>query len=59
MLTELQLSDTELKNLTLIEIENMMQSNRRSLHEFTCMPYPDSYVTRAKEFRRAFSCTYR
>ena len=46
MLTELQLSDTELKNLTLIEIENMMQSNRRSLHEFTCMPYPDSYVTK-------------
>ncbi|XP_050887928.1 uncharacterized protein LOC127093069 [Lathyrus oleraceus] len=43
---ELQLSDTELKNLTLIEIENMMQSNRRSLHEFTCMPYPDSYVTK-------------
>ncbi|KAI5385991.1 hypothetical protein KIW84_072535 [Lathyrus oleraceus] len=44
---ELQLSDTtELKNLTLIEIENMMQSNRRSLHEFTCMPYPDNYVTK-------------
>lgn len=42
----MQLSDNELKNLTLIEIENMMQSNRRSLHEFKCMPYPDSYITK-------------
>ncbi|XP_058727157.1 uncharacterized protein LOC131598591 [Vicia villosa] len=43
---DMQLSITELKNLTLIEIENMLQSNRRSLHEFKDMPYPDSYVTR-------------
>ena len=42
----MQLSTTELKNLTLIEIENMLQSSRRSLHEFKDMPYPDSYVTR-------------
>ncbi|XP_058746103.1 uncharacterized protein LOC131618973 [Vicia villosa] len=43
---DMQLSTTKLKNLTLIEIENMMQLNRRSLHEFKDMPYPDSYVTR-------------
>ncbi|CAI8604001.1 unnamed protein product [Vicia faba] len=42
----MQLSNAQLKNLTLIEIEIMMQSNRRSLHEFKDMPYPDSYVTR-------------
>ena len=42
----MQLSNAKLKNLTLIEIEIMMQSNRRSLHEFKDMPYPDSYVTR-------------
>ncbi|XP_058774673.1 uncharacterized protein LOC131648953 [Vicia villosa] len=43
---DMQLTDAELKNLTLIEIENMLQSNQRSLHEFKDMPYPDSYVTR-------------
>ncbi|XP_058750081.1 uncharacterized protein LOC131623071 [Vicia villosa] len=43
---DMQLTEAELKNLTLIEIENMLQSNRRSLHEFKDMPYPDAYVTR-------------
>ncbi|XP_058751306.1 uncharacterized protein LOC131624371 [Vicia villosa] len=43
---DMQLIEAELKNLTLIEIENMLQSNRRSLHEFKDMPYPDVYVTR-------------
>ncbi|XP_058733727.1 uncharacterized protein LOC131605382 [Vicia villosa] len=43
---DLHLTDNELKNLTLIAIEEMLQSNRRSLHEFKDMPYPDSYVTR-------------
>lgn len=32
--------------MTLIEIENMLQSNRRGLHKFKGMPYPDSYVTK-------------
>ncbi|XP_058741708.1 uncharacterized protein LOC131614096 [Vicia villosa] len=44
-LTNLQLIIIEIQNLTLIEIENMLQSNRRSFHEFKDMPYPDSYVT--------------
>ncbi|XP_058726418.1 uncharacterized protein LOC131597759 [Vicia villosa] len=43
---DLHLTDNELENLTLIAIENMLQSNRRSLHEFKDMPYLDSYVTR-------------
>ncbi|XP_058759185.1 uncharacterized protein LOC131632457 [Vicia villosa] len=43
---DMQLTDAELKNLALIKIENMLQSNRRSLHEFKDIPYPDSYVTR-------------
>ncbi|XP_058775184.1 uncharacterized protein LOC131649437 [Vicia villosa] len=43
---DLHLTDNELKNLTLVAIENMLQSNQRSLHEFKDMPYPDSYVTR-------------
>ncbi|XP_058741706.1 uncharacterized protein LOC131614094 [Vicia villosa] len=45
-LRKLFLTEAELKNLTLIETENMLQSNRRSLHEFKDMPYPDAYVTR-------------
>ncbi|XP_058779294.1 uncharacterized protein LOC131653222 [Vicia villosa] len=45
-LRKLFLTEAELKNLTLIEIENKLQSNRRSLHEFKDMPYPDAYVTR-------------
>lgn len=44
--TDLQLSEEELKNLTLIEIENLLQANRRSLHEFKGTPHPDSYVTK-------------
>lgn len=39
--TDLQLTDDELKNYTLIEIENILQSNGRSLLEFLSMPYPD------------------
>src|ERR1051325_10735739 len=46
VLEDMQLSTAELTNLTLIEIENMMQSNRRSLREFKDMPFPDLYTTR-------------
>jgi len=38
------LTDEELQNLTLIEIEKHLQSNKRSLREFKCMPYPSGYV---------------
>ncbi|XP_058778954.1 uncharacterized protein LOC131652945 [Vicia villosa] len=47
---DMQLSTIELKNLTLIEIENMMQSNQRTLHEFKDMPYPDPRRERVFEF---------
>jgi hypothetical protein len=40
----LLLSDEQLHNLTLIEIEKLLQSSRRSLKEFKSLPYPDGYV---------------
>ncbi|KAK2370682.1 hypothetical protein QL285_083707 [Trifolium repens] len=42
---ELQLSDEQITNLTLLEIEKILEMNRRSLKEFKCMPYPKDYVT--------------
>lgn len=43
---KLELTEEEIRNLTLIEIENLLQENWRSLKEFKGMPYPNSYVTR-------------
>lgn len=43
---ELELIEEELRTLTLIEIENILQANRRSLKDFNGMPYPNSYITR-------------
>jgi hypothetical protein len=34
-----------LDNLTLIEIEKLLQSNRKSLTDFPCIPFPNNYVT--------------
>jgi hypothetical protein len=42
--TDLQLTDKELENLTLLEIEKCLQSKRRTLHDFKSMPYPKDYV---------------
>ena len=42
--TDLLLSDEQLHNLTLIEIEKLLQSSRRSLKEFKSLPYPDGYL---------------
>ncbi|KAF1860256.1 hypothetical protein Lal_00037594 [Lupinus albus] len=42
----LMLSDEELKNLTLVEIEKLLQRNRRSLRDYPPMPYPKGYITR-------------
>jgi len=33
------------KNLTLWEIEQLLQNNRRTLKQFSSMPYPDGFVT--------------
>ncbi|XP_058762953.1 uncharacterized protein LOC131636353 [Vicia villosa] len=41
---ELVLTQEELQNLTLIEIEKMLQANRRTLKDFSPIPYPDAYV---------------
>ncbi|KAK2385880.1 ATP-dependent DNA helicase PIF1 [Trifolium repens] len=41
----LELSEEELDNLTLLEIEKFLQANRRSLADFPTMPYPKGYVT--------------
>lgn len=38
------LTDEDIQNLTLLEIEKLMQSSRRSLKEFPCIPYPKGYV---------------
>jgi len=40
----LLLSDEQIENLTLIEIEKLLQTSRRSLKEFASLPYPDGYV---------------
>ncbi|XP_058761349.1 uncharacterized protein LOC131634741 [Vicia villosa] len=41
---ELDLTQEELQNLTLIEIEKLLQANRRTLKDFSPIPYPDAYV---------------
>lgn len=40
----LNLTDDQKKNLALAEIENMLQNNGRSLHNFVSMPYPSDIV---------------
>jgi hypothetical protein len=40
----LQLTEEQITNLTLLEIEKIMENNIRSLKEFKDMPYPDGYV---------------
>ncbi|XP_058747147.1 uncharacterized protein LOC131620148 [Vicia villosa] len=42
--TELVLTDAELQHLTLIEIEKLLQENKRTLKDFKPIPYPDGYV---------------
>ncbi|CAK8536370.1 unnamed protein product [Lathyrus sativus] len=41
---DLTLSDEDIQQLTLMEIEKQLQKNRRSLKEFKPMPYPNNYV---------------
>ncbi|XP_058733271.1 uncharacterized protein LOC131604873 [Vicia villosa] len=41
---ELVLTQEELQNLTLIEIEKLLQANRRTLKDFSPIPYPNAYV---------------
>jgi hypothetical protein len=41
----LQLTDEQLQNLTLLEIEKILELNNRSLHDYKSMPYPQDYVT--------------
>jgi hypothetical protein len=43
--TELQLTDEQLYNLTLLEIEKILELSSRSLSEFESMPYPKDYIT--------------
>jgi hypothetical protein len=40
----LELTDDQIKNLTLTLIEKHMEKNRRSLKEFKGFPYPTDYV---------------
>lgn len=41
----MQLSNTDLQNLTLMEIEKILDANRKSLRNYPTMPYPNAYVT--------------
>lgn len=36
----LEIGDDELRNLCLVEIERLLNSNGRSLKDYNCMPYP-------------------
>jgi hypothetical protein len=38
------LNEEQLHNLTLIEIEKLLQSSRRTLKEFPSLPYPKGYI---------------
>ncbi|KAF1892366.1 hypothetical protein Lal_00010831 [Lupinus albus] len=40
-----QLTDQQLQNLTLLEIENLLQINRKSLRDYPSMPYPEGRIT--------------
>lgn len=40
----LVLTKAQLQILTLIEIEKLLQENRRTLKDFSPIPYPGSYV---------------
>ncbi|XP_058786723.1 uncharacterized protein LOC131661242 [Vicia villosa] len=41
---EMILSNEELVNLTLVEVEKLLQKNRKSLSDFVGMPQPNGYV---------------
>ncbi|KAF1887830.1 hypothetical protein Lal_00023838 [Lupinus albus] len=41
----LVLTNEELQNLTLLEIEKILEGNRRSLKDYPSMPYPNGYVS--------------
>jgi len=43
---ELNLTIEVLQNLTLMEIEKLLESNRSSLKLFPTMPYPNDFVTK-------------
>jgi hypothetical protein len=42
--TDLILTAEEIENLTLLEIEKLLQSSRRTLKDFPSIPYPKGYV---------------
>jgi aspartyl/asparaginyl beta-hydroxylase (cupin superfamily) len=41
----LRLTDDQVDNLTLIEIEKLLQANRKRLTDYPDIPYPKNYVT--------------
>jgi hypothetical protein len=41
---ELVLTDEQIDNFTLCEIEKMLQANRRSLNDFKPIPFPTDYA---------------
>jgi hypothetical protein len=42
---DLKLTEKQLDNLTLIEIQKLLEANRKSLEDFPSMPFPKQHVT--------------
>ncbi|KAK7301999.1 hypothetical protein RJT34_12876 [Clitoria ternatea] len=42
---DLQINDADLKNLTLLKVEELLQLNRKSLKDYPSMPYPQGTIT--------------
>ncbi|KAF1881847.1 hypothetical protein Lal_00042562, partial [Lupinus albus] len=42
---DLQLSKQELKNMALLDIEEFLQSNRKSLRDYPTLPFPEGQIT--------------
>jgi hypothetical protein len=42
---DLELTQDQIDNLTLIEIEKLLEENRKSLSDYPDIPYPSNYVT--------------
>ncbi|KAG5021942.1 hypothetical protein JHK85_018284 [Glycine max] len=55
-LINLQLSNTDLQNLTLMEIEKILDANRKSLRNYPTMPYPNAYVTMSHGEEKKLKC---
>lgn len=54
-LPDLQIEEDDLQNMTLLEIEKVLQQNRRSLKEFPSLPFPKGYISNVNGNRLIFA----